>query len=118
VFGLAWMGGLTQVAFAGHAVVLHLVDVADFRSIGAPVDGDAGPISVRDNQMGEIVACLPVVALVFIRVAWDALAWLQDPSAPVDRMRAIGESLQAQAKRLDDLEDLLRDCPLSKSAGH
>jgi hypothetical protein len=41
--------------------------------------------------------------------ARDALAWLQEPSFDNlnERLKAIDQSLQVQAKRLDDLEDLL-----------
>ena len=41
--------------------------------------------------------------------AGDALAWLQDPTPENirDRLVLIDASLQAQAKRLDELEDLL-----------
>ena len=47
--------------------------------------------------------------------ARDALAWLQDPTADDirERLKAIDESLQAQARRLDELEDLLRDRPFA-----
>ena len=42
--------------------------------------------------------------------ARDALAWLQDPTVGDigERLRSIEASLQAQAKRLDELENLLR----------
>lgn len=43
--------------------------------------------------------------------ARDSLAWLQDPTQDdvQARLEAINASLQAQAKRLDELEDLLRN---------
>ena len=50
------------------------------------------------------------IALVATAVR-DAMAWLHEPTPKHvrDRLVLIDASLQAQAKRLDELEDLLRD---------
>ena len=57
------------------------------------------------------------VAVVAV-AARDAQAWLAEPDGPLEagRLRSVSESLDVQAKRLDELEDLIRMHPSDDGA--